>query len=138
MLLYIAHVTFSNCLKGHQVLCSVKHRIFLPSSNLEILSLIKASRAQQLERMSRCFPASFFFKYFKNSQIQQSKQSVSTIDFPHLLYQPGQLLSTTQASSRLQACLHHPGRAPSGPDQPFHRIIIDRKSGPAERGTFPS
>lgn len=33
--------------------------------------------------------------------------------------------------------LFHAGLVPSGPDQPFHRIIIDRKSGPAEWGTFP-
>lgn len=38
---------------------------------------------------------------------------------------------------RLQSCLSHAGRAPSRPDQPFHRIIIDGKSRPAERGTFP-
>ena len=35
------------------------------------------------------------------------------------------------------ARLFHAGLVPSSPDQPFHRIIIDRKSGPAEWGTFP-
>lgn len=43
----------------------------------------------------------------------------------------------SEASSRL-SCLIHAGLSPSSPDQPFYRIIIDRKSGPAERGTFPS
>ncbi|KAM3590785.1 uncharacterized protein V6R79_016679 [Siganus canaliculatus] len=51
--------------------------------------------------------------------------------------EPGQFLSTTQAASSLSpARLIRTGRTPRGPDQPFHRIIIDRKSGPAERGTF--